>query len=65
MLNIIIFFKVELKQLIKQLQREKREVDGTLRDLEWQLDTESKVQCHFTRNKFCIRSIRGCLIRSR
>lgn len=36
-------FKIELKRLIKQLGREKHELRGCLKDLEWQLDTEAKV----------------------
>lgn len=35
--------QIDLKKLIKQLEREKHELDGTLRDLEWQLNTEAKV----------------------
>eukprot|EP00794_Sanderia_malayensis_P006817 gene6817-7586_t len=34
--------EVELRRLIKQFERERRELSGTLKDLEWQLDTESK-----------------------
>eukprot|EP00795_Rhopilema_esculentum_P000535 gene535-10220_t len=34
--------EIELKRLIKQLEREKHELDGNLKDLEWQLDTEAK-----------------------
>ncbi len=36
--------EVELRRLIKQLEREKLQMTGTLKDLEWQLDSESKAR---------------------
>ena len=37
------FLQAEVRKLMRQLDRDKLELEGTLRDLEWRLDNESKV----------------------
>ena len=35
--------QVEIRKLMKQLDREKRDLEGQLNDLEWRLNNESRV----------------------
>ena len=35
--------QTDIRKLMKQLERDKIELQGQLRDLEWRLDNESKV----------------------
>lgn len=36
-------FQVDVKKLMKQLDREKIDLEGQLKDLEWRLNNESRV----------------------
>jgi hypothetical protein len=37
-------FQVDVKKLMKQLDREKIDLEGQLKDLEWRLNNESRVR---------------------
>ena len=41
--NLCFYQQAEIRKLMKQLERDKIELQGQLRDLEWRLDNESKV----------------------
>ena len=38
-------YQAEIRKLMRQLEKDKVELQGQLRDLEWRLDNESKVCC--------------------
>ena len=38
--------QAEIRKLTRQLEKDKVELQGQLRDLEWRLDNESKVCCN-------------------
>ena len=41
--NLCFYQQAEIRKLMRQLERDKIELQGQLRDLEWRLDNESKV----------------------
>lgn len=41
--NLCFNQQAEIRKLMRQLERDKIELQGQLRDLEWRLDNESKV----------------------